>query len=148
MRRVFLVIDDNSKDAAGTQRQLQLIDPQAEVLVAADGDSALALLTERRVAPSLVCLDYALGGRNGIEILSEIRTQRWLERVPVVMLTEPIADRLVVNCYRLGAAAFLTKPVSTYELKETVRDFAQETRQLAAASLVTGATGQSQANAA
>lgn len=136
LRRVFLVVDDNELEGAGTASQLARLDPAATVLRAGSGESAVALLEEQRVVPSLVFLDFQLPGMNGIDTLIELRRMRWLERVPIAMLTEPIADRLVVNSYRLGACAFLTKPLTNYELREVVRDFAHEARQMAAATMV------------
>ncbi|MEO9254700.1 MAG: hypothetical protein ABI305_04115, partial [Tepidiformaceae bacterium] len=64
---------------------------------------------------------------------------RWLEKAPVAMLTDPIADRHVINCYRFGAAAFLTKPVQLYELRETLHDLAQPAKRLISATLVPAA---------
>jgi CheY-like chemotaxis protein len=148
MRRVFVVVDDNQLEGDGTGAQLKRIDPACEVLRAGSGEAALALLEERRVVPSLIFLDYQMAGMNGIDTLLELRRMRWLERVPVAMVTEPIADRLVVNSYRLGACAFLTKPVPNFELREVVRDHCQEARQMAAATMVPATVASSSAKAA
>jgi DNA-binding NarL/FixJ family response regulator len=77
---------------------------------------------------------------NGIEFLGKVRQRRWLERVPVTLLSEPVDDRIVITCYRLGAAAFLTKPARQYELREAVRDFAIPAERMAAATIVPGTT--------
>ena len=136
MRRVFVVVDDNQLEGDGTAAQLRRFDPTCEVLRASSGEAVISLLEERRVVPSLVFMDYQMPGLNGIDTLVEIRRLRWLERVPIAMLTDPIVDRLVMNSYRLGACAFLTKPVPSYELREVVRDYAHEARQMAAATMV------------
>ncbi len=141
LRRVFLVVDDNEIEGAGTASQLARLDPTGTVFRAASGEGAITLLEERRVVPSLIFLDYQLPEMNGIDTLIALRGMRWLERVPIAMLTERIADRLVVNSYRLGACAFLTKPVPNFELREVVRDFAQEARQMAAATMIPATSG-------
>ena len=136
MSLVFLVVDDNGTDRAGALRQLERSYPQATLLEAAGGRAAMRLLEERRMVPSLVLLDYAMPEASGIEFLSDLRHARWLERVPVAILSEPIADRLVVQCYRLGACEFLAKPLRTFELRQCVRDFARPAEQMASATLV------------
>ena len=124
MARTFLVIDANEADAARTAGMLRSIEPAATVLLAGDGSAALALLEEQRVVPALTFLDFGSHGMNAMDFLGQVRSRRWLERAPVAMLSRVIADRDVVTCYRLGAAAFLTKPVRVHELRETLRDFA------------------------
>ena len=148
MRRVFLIVDDNQLEGDGTAGQLRRFDPTCEVLRADSGELALTLLEQRRVVPSLIFLDYQMRGMNGIDTLLELRRMRWLERVPIAMVTEPIADRLVVNSYRLGACAFLTKPLPNFELREVVRDFAQEAHQMAAATMAPAAGAGAAARAA
>ncbi len=136
MNWTFLVVDDNAQELAATASLLQRIYPPSQAWTATGGAEAIALLEERRTVPSLVFLDYAMPGMNGIEFLSEVRNLRWLERLPVVMLSEPIADRLVVNCYRLGASSFFAKPIHQFELRQAIRDFARPARQMASASVV------------
>ena len=135
----FLVVDGNELDSAQTVSQLRRLQPSAEILTAPDGRSAFRLLEDQRLVPSLTFLDFAMPGMNAIEFLGELRRMRWLEKAPVAMLTDPIADRHVINCYRFGASAFLTKPVQLYELRETLHDLAQPAKRLISATLVPAA---------
>jgi CheY-like chemotaxis protein len=135
----FLVIDPDELDSAQTAAQLRRLQPAAEILTAPDGRSAFHMLEDQRLVPSLTFLDFAMPGMNGIEFLGELRRLRWLDRAPVAMLTAPIADRHVINCYRFGASAFLTKPVPLHELRETLRDFAEPAKRLTAATVVPAA---------
>ena len=132
----FLIIDDNQAEADRAVQQLRRLQPSAEVLVADGGESAFEMLEEKRLVPSLMFLDYHMAGMNGIEFLGELRSRRWLEGAPVAMLTEAISDRLVINCYRFGACAFLTKPAQLHEMRETLRDFAQPEKRMTAATVV------------
>jgi CheY-like chemotaxis protein len=136
MAWTFLVVDDNEVEAGRAVQQLRAIQPGAEVLSATSGGAAIRLLEERRIVPSLTFVDFSMPGMNGIEFLGQMRQRRWLERAPVAILSEPVDDRHVVNCYRLGACAFLTKPAKTHELRETLRDFAQPSQQMTAATVV------------
>ena len=143
MAWTFLVIDGSEAQSARTVEQLSKLQPGADVLVAANGEAALSLLEEQRLVPSLILADYALHGMNGIDFLGAVRMKRWLEGTPVAIVSEPISDRLVVNCYRFGACAFLTKPVQLYEMRETLRDFAQPMKRMTAATVIPGFAGRS-----
>jgi len=127
MRTLFLVIDGSATDAERTASSLQNIDRTARVLTATTVDGGLALLEERRTVPSLIFLDAQLPDGEAIRLLNEVRAGRsWLQKAPVAMLSNSTDDRLVVTSYRLGACAFLTKPVRTFDLRDTIRDFSRD----------------------
>lgn len=136
MKWTFLVVDDNETELRGTTAQLARVYPGAEMLTASSGSAALTLLEERRIIPSLMLVDFAMPGMNAVEFLSELKMRRWLERAPVIVVSEPIADRHIVTCYRMGAASFLAKPVHQFELRQAIREFARPAQQMAAASMV------------
>lgn len=138
MPLTFLVVDSYEPERAETARHLRLLGGGTEVLTVASGEEGLALLEEQRVVPSLILVEYHLPGMNGLEFLGEVRHQRWLERAPIAMLTRPLADRLVVTCYRLGACTVLAKPVKAFELREAVRDFGQQSVRMASATVLPG----------
>ena len=140
--RIFLIVDDNQADLDQTAAQVKALSVGAEILTARTGETALEILHSRRVMPSLVFLDFDLGeAMTGIEFLARVRQTRWLDRVPIAMLTEPVADREVVTSYRLGVCAFLTKPVRGYELREAIRDFAQPAKLMTSATVIPGTPG-------
>lgn len=125
MAYLFLVVDKVESESTRTVQQLRAAQHGAEVLVAATGASALALLEERKVVPSLAFLEFGLPDMSGLEFLSHIRQTRWLAQAPVAILANAVPDRDVLSCYRLGACAFLTKPVRSFELRDALRDFAR-----------------------
>ena len=141
MSWTFLIVDSNEGDAALTAQQLRAVKAEAQVLFAAGGAAALTLMEERRLVPSLIFADFAMRDMNGIEFLGQVRSRRWLERAPIAMLSGFVDDRSVVNSYRLGACTFLTRPVPTHALRETIRDFGRTAQQMNAATLVPGASG-------
>jgi DNA-binding NarL/FixJ family response regulator len=141
MRFVFLVVDAHEIERDHTAGLLARLVPAAEVLAADSGEAALALLEGRRVVPSLAFLEQSLPGINGLEFMSEIRNRRWLERMPIVMLSNSSSDRLVVSAYRLRACAFLTKSARVFELRECIRDYAQPAVRMASGTLVSAVSG-------
>lgn len=148
MAWTFLIVEPDAAAREQAARQLATITPAAEIIDAASGEEALALLENARIVPSMVFVEYHLPGMNGIELLGELRHHRLLARVPVAFLSQPVADRVVVTSYRLGACVFLTKPVRPHELREAVRDFAQPAVRLGAAAVVPASPGLLRRNAA
>ncbi len=96
-----------------------------EVLEAASGVDSLRVLDERGLAPSLVFTAFQVGDMNAIELLGRLRQSAWLRQPPAIIVDDDISDRAIVDCYRLGAAGFLRKPVLGYELREAIRDFSR-----------------------
>ncbi len=65
--------------------------------------------------PDIVLLDYQLPGRNGLDLLADLKSQH--AGIPVVVLTGQGSVDLAVEAMKLGAADFLTKPVVLGKLR-------------------------------
>jgi two-component system nitrogen regulation response regulator NtrX len=130
-----LVVDDE----AAIRRSLAgiLADEGYESALAEDGERALAAVRER--APDLVLLDIAMPGRDGIEILEELRRSH--PALPVVMMSGHGTIETAVRATQLGAFDFVEKPLSLDKLLLTVRhaleksSLERENRELRAKSL-------------
>lgn len=92
----------------------------AEVLEAADGPSALAVLADNVV--DVVVLDVMLPSMSGYELLTGLRRSARYRDLPVVMLTAKTGESDHVTAYRAGADAYLTKPFDVTELCAAVVD--------------------------
>ena len=90
-----------------------------EIRIARDGDEAL--LQMAAFQPDLVLLDVMLPLRNGFEVCQKIRENSAWNRVKLVMLSAKGRDFEVTKGLALGADAYVTKPFSTVELIEQVR---------------------------
>lgn len=91
-----------------------------EVLVARDGEQALALAREHR--PALVLLDVMMPGRSGVEVCQALRADEATASIKVLMLSAKGRDTDVAVGLGVGADAYMTKPFSTRELAERVRE--------------------------
>ncbi|WP_299209287.1 response regulator [uncultured Tateyamaria sp.] len=88
-------------------------------------DGATAVDKVRNMRPDLVVLDYMLPGKNGIDILTELRADPDFERLPVLMLTARGQSRDRDLAERAGVSRFMTKPFSNTEVVTAVRDLVQ-----------------------
>jgi len=94
-----------------------------EVSVARDGEEALEAL--RREKPDLVLLDVMMPRRTGFEVCQELRADDTLRGVRVLMLTAKGRDTDIAKGMAMGADAYMTKPFSTRELVQKVREMLQ-----------------------
>jgi two-component system OmpR family response regulator len=85
-----------------------------------DGDQAIS--KARLDTPDLVVLDVMLPGRNGFEILREMRASPDLADIPVLMLTAKGQSRDRETALEAGANRFVTKPFSNEEIVAAVRE--------------------------
>ncbi len=98
--------------------QVYLLGWPMEFLVAEDGAKGLAVAKEHR--PDLVISDVRMPGMDGFELTAAIRADPQLHDVPIVLLTCLADDASRKKSELVGASAFLTKPVSVEQLRETV----------------------------
>jgi two-component system KDP operon response regulator KdpE len=109
-----LLVDDDS-----TLRRTLGIGLRAEdheVLIAADGRSALQALREDR--PDIVVLDLGLPDLSGVDVLRRLRA--W-STVPVVVLSARADSTEKVQALDLGADDYVTKPFGMEELLARIR---------------------------
>ncbi|MBA3658857.1 MAG: response regulator [Gemmatimonadales bacterium] len=122
----ILLVDD---EPAGVRLTLETLRDSAvpkQVSVVHDGVEALAYLRrEGRYAgaarPDLVILDLNMPRKNGREVLAEVKSDRDLRRIPVVVLTTSDAEEDVRCSYDLHANCYLTKPADLHQFATIMR---------------------------
>ncbi|CDN10878.1 MAG: response regulator [Richelia sp.] len=111
-----LLIEDNPGDVELTQIALEDSKISVHLSVVEDGVEAMAFLhKEAKYAiiptPDIILLDLNLPKKDGREVLAEIKADRLLRRIPVVVLTTSQAEEDVLKAYNLSANCYITKPV-------------------------------------
>jgi two-component system, chemotaxis family, chemotaxis protein CheY len=87
-----------------------------EVLAeASNGSSALDVI--KRTEPDLVCLDFMMPGKNGMEVLKEVR--ELYPNMPVLMITGMSTREIVQEMLVAGASGIVVKPFSPQKVIET-----------------------------
>jgi DNA-binding response OmpR family regulator len=90
------------------------------VSIARDGDAALAAIRAER--PDLVLLDVMMPGRSGFDVCQAVRADAALAAVKILVLSAKGRDTDLAKGTALGADAYMTKPFSTRELADKVRE--------------------------
>lgn len=117
MKPLILVVDDDP--AVLRLANLLLSANGYEVLTAVRGLEALRLVRAHR--PSVVVLDMAIPGVDGVGVMSEMRRDPVLRSIPVVAISGLFEPGQLPSALERQCVAFLEKPVSLHSLLEEVR---------------------------
>jgi two-component system nitrogen regulation response regulator NtrX len=116
MAATILLVDDEPQILQALSGLLQ--DEDFEVLTAPEGETALRLVKEE--LPDLVMLDIALPGKDGLEILKDLKDQH--PALPVIMISAHGSVENAVKATRLGAYDFIEKPPHADKILLSVRN--------------------------
>jgi chemotaxis family two-component system response regulator Rcp1 len=121
----ILLVEDNPADARLTREAFKDGKVFHNLNVVTDGIEALAYLRkEGKYAdaprPDIILLDLNLPRKDGREVLSEIKSDDSLRRIPVVILTTSAAEQDVLSSYNLHANCYITKPVDLDQFLKVV----------------------------
>jgi len=129
----ILLVDDSEFDVELTLeafRENQLAD---DMFVLRDGEEALEYLyREGRFSgrsegnPLLVLLDLKMPKVTGLELIRRVKKDPVLIKIPIVVLTTSKEEQDLQECYRLGANAYVVKPVNFPEFiiaARKIKDF-------------------------
>lgn len=113
--RPILLVEDNPMDLDLTLRAFGKRHFSNEIIVARDGEEALAWLPRwaaGETMPAVVLLDINLPRASGLEVLKAFREHPQARHLPVVVLTSSRDDRDLQAAYDLGVNSYIEKPVS------------------------------------
>ncbi|WP_374205828.1 response regulator [Crossiella sp. S99.2] len=121
-----LLVEDDPGDVLMTTEAFEENKVGNRLHVVSDGVAAMAFLRRegeyaQAPRPDLVLLDLNLPKMDGREVLSEIKNDPALRRIPVVILTTSEAEEDVLRSYQLHANAYVTKPVDFEQFVKVVR---------------------------
>ena len=115
-RKTILVIEDEPEVRNFASRVLEL--EGYRVLQAEDSEEGIRLVREGQI--SLVLLDLRLPGRDGWAVLAQMKGEPELSAIPVIVFTASAGVPQRERALNMGAADYLTKPVSAASLREAV----------------------------
>lgn len=111
----ILLVEDNIADVLLTKKAFSNATIPCNITVANNGEEAMTFLHrtggETAPMPDLVLLDLNLPKKSGIEVLREMKTDKKLWHIPVVVLTTSRADKDISDCRALYVNAYVVKPL-------------------------------------
>jgi len=122
-----LLVEDDPGDVLMTREALSAAKVLHRLHVVDNGESAVAFLRRQgehadAPRPDLVFLDLNLPRLDGREVLSIVKGDEDLRRIPIVVLTTSEAEEDVLRSYDLHANAYVTKPVDFSGFMRVVRE--------------------------
>lgn len=121
----LLIVEDEKALADALRDQFAREGYKVELV--REGSAALQAI--KKDVPDIVLLDILLPGKNGHEILAEIKADPELKNIPVIMLTNLDSDEDVKKSLILGAADYFVKadhPIK--EIVEKVKEYSAASR--------------------
>jgi CheY-like chemotaxis protein len=122
----ILLVDDNEGDILLTREALEDARIVNRISIAHDGVEAIRFLKKKLPfedcdRPDLILLDINLPKMNGTEVLTIIKSDPDLKRIPVIMLTTSSAEKDIIASYDNYANCYITKPVDLDRFMDVVR---------------------------
>lgn len=137
----ILIVDDERLNRATLAELLQ---PNYQVLLAKNGDSALEIARDECMQLALVLLDVSMPGMSGYEVLQALRADTLTAHIPVIFITGKSDEAAEEYGLRLGAADYVSKPIRPAVLQARVKnqvDLFLRKRELEHLALADGLTG-------
>ena len=120
----ILVVEDSDEDFAAMERILMKTTGALKLHRCSEAEQALSLLKkwqdDGERLPALIVLDLNLPGRDGRYVLSELRRESALRRLPVVIFSTSSSPEDVAWCYENGANAYHVKNMEYSIFKSAV----------------------------
>ena len=114
--RCVMVVDDSVTVRKVTSRLLER--QGMDVITAKDGVEAIAMLAERR--PDIILLDIEMPRMDGFEVARQVRHDKRLSSLPIVMVSSRTGEKHKEHAKELGVNRFLGKPFQESELLATI----------------------------
>lgn len=124
----ILIAEDDPDDRLLAQEALNESRLVNEVHFVEDGEELLDYLrrcgqyaTAPAPRPGVILLDLNMPRKDGRETLTELKKDKDLRRIPVVVMTTSKAEEDILRSYDLGVNSFIVKPVTFEGLVEVMR---------------------------
>ncbi|MCR5813089.1 MAG: EAL domain-containing protein [Desulfovibrio sp.] len=117
-KKTILIVEDNDMNRDILH---DLLSDDFNVLVASNGLIGLKMLEEHYQTLSIILLDIYMPECNGFEFLERKKTNPLFSAIPVIVMTASNTVEDEIQCLKLGASDFLSKPYNTEVMKNRIR---------------------------
>ena len=115
----ILIVDDSELN-----RELlaSMLEDEYEIYQVENGKKAIDILEENREQFKLVLLDMNMPVMDGYEVLSIMKRRKWLDKLPVIVISAEIRGESVKKAYELGASDYFVRPFNAAIVLRRVRN--------------------------
>lgn len=115
----ILFIEDDTIEVMKFNRVVSALGLKHQIIEANNGEKAIAYLENEENLPHIILLDLNMPKLNGIEFLNILKDDPILKYIPTIILTTSSNFKDVKECYKIGIAGYILKPLKyeDYALK-------------------------------
>ena len=124
----IIMIEDDEGHARLIERNIRRSGVNNEIVPFSNGTDAMKYLfgsdgtaVRHKGRALLILLDLNLPDTTGIDILRQIKDNKYLKATPVVVLTTTDDSQEIKRCYELGCNVYITKPVNYESFANAIR---------------------------
>lgn len=106
-KQQILVVDDSEMN-----RELlkEMLKDDFEILEAQNGAEGIEILQNEGRKISLVLLDIVMPVMDGFEVLTEMNKNRWIEDIPVIMISSEGSETYIRKAFKFGVSDYISRP--------------------------------------
>jgi DNA-binding NarL/FixJ family response regulator len=108
MVRSVVLAEDNLEHCFFFRKSLKEVAPQIQLTEVNDGEKLVRLL--ERYLPDLLFLDLSMPCKNGMQCIREIRENKSLDLMPIIVYSINSKNHSIQTAYDLGANLYIIKP--------------------------------------
>ena len=118
-KQKILVADDS---AMNREILMEMLQDQYELVEAENGRQAVELLEEQFDSVFLVLLDLVMPEMDGFEVLTVMKRRRWIEEVPVIVISAETDPVYIDRAYEFGVTDFVNRPFNMAVVRHRVEN--------------------------
>ncbi|MCH4552867.1 response regulator [Aestuariibaculum lutulentum] len=107
----ILLIEDDAIEVMKLNRAISSLNLNHNIIEAHNGEDALIFLEQKNNLPDIILLDLNMPKINGIEFLTILKNNDVLRYVPTIVLTTSSNQKDLLECYKIGIAGYVLKPL-------------------------------------
>ncbi|WP_248722631.1 response regulator [Seonamhaeicola sp. ML3] len=111
----ILLVEDDMIELMKFNRVVSSLEAKHNVIEANNGEDALKVLEDKTNLPDIILLDLNMPKINGLEFLQILKSDDVLKYIPAIVLTTSNNDKDLVECYKIGIAGYVLKPLKYEE---------------------------------
>jgi CheY-like chemotaxis protein len=117
----ILLIEDDAIEVMKFNRVIKTLGLNHKIIEANNGEEALSILKDKEIIPDVIFLDLNMPKINGIEFLQILKADDYLKYIPAIVLTTSNNHKDVLECYKIGIAGYVLKPLKYDDYVERIR---------------------------
>lgn len=107
----ILLIEDDMIEVMKLKRTVSTLLLKHNIIEANNGEVAVDYLMKKKDLPDIILLDLNMPRVNGIEFLTILKNDDVLKYIPTIVLTTSNNAKDVMECYKIGIAGYIIKPL-------------------------------------